>query len=308
MLAAVKDDTSRSSSCITFYAPGSRHYDNGLFVNSPHSFVNISITGKDCQCNCKHCNGQMLTGMLSAATPESLVELGMNLAAKGCKGVLISGGACCDGSVPLAKFGAALREMKDMGLLVVVHPGLLTNEIAVVLAKAEVSRVALDLIGDEATIRQVYHLDKRPEDYRRSLQIARAAGLRVSPHIVAGLHFGHIRGEYSALDMVIQEGADSLVLVVLKPLKATHMAQVKPPAEEEVITLFQTARKLLPDMPIALGCARPAGLYARRIEQAAVKIGFDAIAYPARETVEYAGMCGLKITYREVCCGMLTDF
>ena len=308
MLAVAKSNIRQRLPHITFFAPGSKHYDNGLFANTVDSFVNISITGTSCQCNCEHCNGKMLTGMLPVSTPQGLIELATTLMAKGCKGVLISGGACCDGSVPLGGFGEALSEIRQMGLAVVVHPGLITAELAKVLAKAKVSRVALDLIGDQATIQQVYHLSKTPEDYHRSLQITRAAGLKVSPHIVVGLHFGSIRGEYAALNMVAKEGADSLVLVILKPLDGTNMAQIKPPAEGEVIKLFQTARKLLPDMPIALGCARPVGQYARRIEQAAVEIGFDAIAYPARETVDFAMARGLEIEYHQVCCGMLTDF
>ena len=292
---------------IVFYAPGSRHYDNGLFVNNRGSFVNISVTGTACQCKCEHCNGRLLDAMLAVDSPHSLRRMAYELVSQGCRGVLISGGACRQGEVPLAGYGPALLAMKTMGLSVVVHPGLLTAAIAAELAQAGVERVALDLIGDADTISRVYHLRKTPDDYRRSLALAREAGLKVSPHIVVGLHFGEIKGEYEALDMVAQAGADSLVLVVLTPLPGTNMAGVQPPAESAVIAFFKTARRLLPNLPLALGCARPAGQYARRIERAAVELGFKAIAYPARETVEYAVSRGLSVSYREVCCGLLID-
>lgn len=293
---------------MVFYAPGSRHYDNGVYTNNPRSFVNISVTGTACQCRCAHCNGNLLSGMLSATEPDMLIAQAEKLAAEGCKGILVSGGACKNGSVPLERFGAALKKAGSLGLKVVVHPGLLTPELADILADAGVERVALDLIGDEATIRQVYHLDKTPEDYRRSLQAARNVGLKTSPHIVIGMHYGEIRGEYHALDMVAAEGADSLVLVILKPLAGTDMAQCPPPDLAKVAAVFQAAGEKLSPLPIALGCARPAGDYARIVERYAVDAGFAAIAYPARETVDYVVSRGYSVAYREVCCGILTDF
>ncbi|SCM78833.1 Aldolase-like protein [uncultured Sporomusa sp.] len=290
---------------IAFYAPGARHYDNGLFQNNANSFVNISITGAECQCRCEHCRGQLLTTMLPAPEPEQLVQLGKKLLGRGCRGVLISGGACRDGSVPLEPFAGALKAMTGMGLSVVVHPGLLTEKTARLLAGANVTRVALDLIGDSDTIREVYHLPHTPADYQNSLRAARLAGLKASPHIVIGLHYGNIRGEYAALDMVAAEGAASLVLVLLQPLANTPMQGALPPPPERVAEVFQTARRLLPHTPLALGCARPPGLYARTVERLAVEAGFNAIAYPARETVDYVQSLGYEVVYQETCCGIL---
>jgi uncharacterized radical SAM superfamily protein len=290
---------------MVFYAPGWRYYDGGAFKNKPRSFASVSITGTACRCNCRHCNGRMLTGMVPAEQPDLLLELARQYAGEGCRGMLVSGGACADGSVPLLPFADALRRIADMGLEVVVHPGLLTRGMAAGLAEAGVSRVALDLIGDADTIRDIYHLQKSPDDYRQSLHFARAAGLKTAPHIVLGLHNGMIRGEYAALEMVAGEGTDALVLVVLKPLPETEMAGVEPPEPAEVQKLFQTARAMLPDIPIALGCARPPGRYAREVERHAVEAGFDAIAFPAAETIEYAKTRGLAVAFSEHCCGVV---
>lgn len=290
---------------IVFYVPGDRHYDNGLFQNKADSFVNISITGAECQCRCEHCQGQLLRGMLSVTEPELLIKLAGDLQRRGCQGVLISGGAGQDGSVPLIRFAGALKEISDMGLTVVVHPGVLREKTAIVLAQAKVTRVALDLIGDTDTIGQVYHLPLTHQDYQNSLRAAHEAGLKASPHIVIGLHYGHIRGEYKALQMAAAEGVESLVLVILNPLQHTPMRAVTPPPLAAVADIFSTARKLLPHTPIVLGCARPAGIYSRRVECLAVEAGFNGIAYPARETVDYVRSLGWHIGYRETCCGMI---
>ncbi len=290
---------------MVFYAPGWRYYDSGSFKNTPKSFASISVTGTACQCHCSHCNGQMLNSMTAAPDPETLLNLAKKYAGEGCSGILVSGGACADGSVPLASFTDSLRQISEMGLEVVVHPGLLTHDTAAALAEAKIARVAPDLIGDSDTIRDIYHLGKSPQDYRNSLRAARAAGLKTAPHIVLGLYNGRIRGEYQALDMVAGEGADALVLVVLKPLPGTAMARVQPPEFGEVEAFFKTARDMLPDMPIALGCARPPGRYAREIERAAVDAGFDAIAFPAEETIDYAVAGGLDITFSQHCCGVV---
>ena len=288
---------------FAFYVPGSRHYDNGHYANRPSSFANISITGTECECLCDHCEGQLLRRMLPAPTPEALVRVGEGLRRDGCGGVLISGGACIGGSVPLLPFGAALKELGEMGLSIVVHPGLLDVETATALAGAKVTGVALDLIGDEKTIREVYHLDRTPEDYRHSLRTARQAGLPVMPHIVAGLHYGKIHGEYAAIEMVAAEGAACLIFVVLHPLPGTKMQAVKPPEPEEIGRLFRTARQTLPELPLMLGCARPPGQYARTVERLAVDAGFNGIAYPAPETVDYVQSLGYRAVYRESCCG-----
>jgi lipoyl synthase len=290
---------------ITFYVPGSRHYDNGFYTNRPLSFVNISITGAKCQCYCDHCQGFMLRHMLPAPTPMALVQLAEGLCKGGCRGVLVSGGACRDGGVPLLPFGAALKELGAMGLSVVVHPGLLTEETAAMLAQAKVAAVALDLIGDRDTIRDVYHLERMPGDYRRSLRAARQAELQAMPHIVVGLHYGEIRGEYEALDMIVAEGASNLIFVILNPLAGTKMQTVAPPDPLEIERLFKVARQILPELPLTLGCARPPGNFTGVVERLAVNAGFNAIAYPSAETVDYVQSLGYHGIYQETCCGLL---
>src|SRR3972149_8817936 len=79
------------------------------------------------------------------------------------------------------------------------------------------------------------------------------------PHIVLGLHYGKLLGEWTALEMVARHSPKLLVLVVLMPLYGTAMAGVTPPPVDEIGDFFDRARKALPDTPIMLGCARPLG-------------------------------------------------
>ena len=287
------------------FAPGSRRYDNGGYANQPGSFANVSITGTRCQCRCAHCRGTLLQTMLPAETPAELVRLAAALHSNGCRGLLISGGADASGRVPLREFTAALRTVAGMGLAVTVHSGLLDAATAGALAGAGLRGVALDLIGDAATIREVYHLDKTPDDYRLSLRTARQAGLPAIPHIVAGMHWGRLRGEFAAVRMVATEGADALIFVVLMPQRGTAMQDLPPPDLAELAGLFAFARSELPRIPLILGCARPVGDYARAVERLAVTAGFQGIAFPAAETVDYLRQRGYQTVYRETCCGIM---
>ena len=114
-----------------------------------------------------------------------------------------------------------------------------------------------------------------------------------------------LRGEYAAIDMVAAEGASCLIIVVLQPLPGTRMQAAVPPDPEEIGRLFATARSRLPQLPLMLGCARPAGSYARTVERIAVDAGFSGIAYPAPETVDYVKSLGYQVVYQENCCGTL---
>ena len=61
---------------LYLYVPGMVHYDsNFLTTSNPFRFPAISITGRKCQLSCEHCKGKLLENMLSAETPQALVEL-----------------------------------------------------------------------------------------------------------------------------------------------------------------------------------------------------------------------------------------
>jgi len=282
-------------------APSLKRYSTERYSNKPHAFVSVSITGSECALRCKHCGGRLLESMLQVSSPEELVELGRRLAERGSEGVLVSGGADARGCVPLRGFEDALRELRRMGLRVIVHSGIVGREEAEALRRAGVEQVLLDVIGSAETAREVYHLSAQPEDYLRSMLYLREAGIKIAPHVVVGLHAGRVAGEYRALELIARAGAEAVVVVALSPMRGTRYEHVQPPAPEDVARVVAAARLLNPRAMLSLGCAR-APAEKVRIETLAIDAGVNTIAYPTEDAMEHAERRGLELVFSELCC------
>mgnify|MGYP000867190060 CR=1 FL=1 len=290
---------------IWFSAPGAKHYENQYYSNHASSFVNLSVTGEACACHCDHCDGKLLQSMIGTPTPIEMRRVVDQLLDKDCRGILVSGGANSKGEVPLLPFMEPIAYASQMGLKVLVHSGLINRETAHNLKGSAVDQVLIDVIGDQNTIRQVYHLDLRPDDYLRAMLLCREVDLNIAPHVVIGLHYGKIRGERRALEMIRQADPEAVILVVLTPASGTAMAVVPPPNIAEVGEIIATARVINPCKPISLGCARPPGQYKRQLEIQAVDRGVNGIAYPDEATVVYAQSKGLQTMFSEECCSLV---
>lgn len=287
---------------VMFAAPGFKYYNNEFYHNEQERFASISVTGKNCVLNCKHCCGKLLETMLDCQTPDSLVATGRHLRENGCQGLLISGGADSTGAVPLLPFMDALARLKEMGFKVLVHTGLAPDEVLAGLSRVGVDQVMVDIIGSNETVREVYHLDKTTEDYRDFMLSCRKFGLELAPHLVLGLHFGKIQGELEALRMVTAMRPKKIVIVVLCPKRDTAMENVTPPDAEDCGRFIALARTANPTAFLSLGCARPAGNRAALIEQLALNAGVNAIAFPSVETIELAKEMGLRARFSHMCC------
>lgn len=290
---------------ITFSTPSAKRFISNYHRNDSNAFVNISVTGNACALDCEHCKATLLESMLPVGSAKELEELADELVAKGCAGVLVSGGANGAGEVPLGSYYGALGHLKKKGLKVLVHTGLATRESAKELKKVGVDQALLDIIGARETIRDVYHLDKGPEDFQESLRALVEEGLEVAPHIVIGLHFGRILGEYDALDIIKRSGASNIVLVVLSPKQGTPMETAKTPPPEEIGRLAAIARIMNPDARVLLGCARPAIREKSEMESLALRAGINGMAYPSDATVELAKELGLETIFRDACCTLM---
>ncbi len=291
---------------VYFHSPGFKHYEVEDFaIKSPPKFVDISVTGKSCELMCDHCASKILWHMIPATTPEELWKVCQDLKEQGVTGILVSGGSDKDGFVPLWDFFDTMRAVKeDLGMLVTCHVGLVDEKFVEGLVDAKVDAVLLDIIGDNETIAQVYKLPhKRVEDYDRSLKLLREAGLKIVPHIIIGLHYGKIRGEYRAVDMIAKYKPETLVLVVVMPYYGKARFQlIPPPSVEESIDIVLYARKAMPESPIVIGCARPAGAERVKFDIYSLLAGVNGIAFPAEGVVTYSKTLGLEPVLSPSCC------
>jgi uncharacterized radical SAM superfamily protein len=293
---------------ITFHAPGLRRYKTAEYTDQDHRrFVSISLTGAECALACDHCNMSILKSM--APLPRfggSLFEMCSELARQGTGGVLISGGSNKKGRVPLLKhIPDLIRVRRELDLLIRVHPGIPDEETVAGLAEVGIDGAMMDIIGDNDTIRDVYHLaDTTTDDYERALALLDRYDVPSIPHIILGLHYGQMRGEQTALEIIARHRHQAVVLVILMPLSSAPMAHVTPPPVKEVMSFFAHTRVSLPESPVMLGCARPAGQSKIQTDRAAVDAGFNGIAYPAEGIMSYARKLGLQPKLINACCGV----
>jgi uncharacterized radical SAM superfamily protein len=291
---------------IEFYAPGLKRWRSSEWTpQSARRFLPVSLTGTACALQCEHCATRMLEGMVTLGARRDLFATARELHARGTGGLLVTGGSSRTGGVPLAPHLDAIRRIREeLRMLVVVHCGVATPKLAAGLADAGVDGVMLDIIGARETIREVYHLDLAPVDFERSLALLTDHGLRTIPHIVLGLHWGRLLGEWEALEMIARHPVAALVLVVLAPLSGTPMARVPPPPLDELSDFFAHARARTPATPVNLGCGRPMGAIKVELDRAAIDHGLNGIAYPAEGIVSYARRRGLEPAFHEHCCSL----
>jgi uncharacterized radical SAM superfamily protein len=148
-------------------------------------------------------------------------------------------------------------------------------------------------------------LNKRVEDYEETLRMLKEVGHRLAPHIIIGHHFGEIRGEWKALEMVTRIGVETIVLVIFKTLLPAGKNYFKVPKPEETSRISAVARILNPNIPIRMGCIRPAHPWKAEIEKGFLLSGVNTIAYPLQGTIDYAKEIGLKTKFIEMCCSLI---
>jgi len=283
---------------ITFYYPGMFTYYGDV-----GAYPAISITGKSCALKCAHCGGKLLESMIPAETPEKLINACKRVKEKGNFGVLITGGCLADGSLPWKKFINAISYVKEnFGLFVSVHTGLIDEDTAKSLASAGIDQALIDVITDYETYRNVYNLDSSIPDITKSLEALKLSNIPIIPHIVVGLNFGKITGEYDAVKIIKDFEPEALVFVSLMPVSGTQMAKVKPPSAEEIAVLMAKARFDLPFIPFSLGCVRERGNHL--IDLLAVESGINRIALPCNEAVKKAEDYALEIEWKRTCCSV----
>lgn len=286
---------------ITFYVPG-------MFVcdGVRGKYPAVSITGERCALNCDHCGGSLLKTMIPAQTPEDLLRVCRRLERAGHVGVLLSGGCDEQGRLPWPLFFEAIGKItRTTGLYVSVHCGLVEEETARALKQAGVQQALLDVIGDDETYQQVYHVPYGVERITRSMEALARGGLAQAPHIVCGLHYGKMRGEVQALGAIARFPVEQVVVVSYMRIPGTATERFSLPQAQDVAALLARARIQLPEARISLGCARERGN--TLMEVLAVDAGVNRMALPSEEAMARARYYGLAIRFQRTCCSISKD-
>lgn len=246
--------------------------------------------------------------MIPVKSPNDLVNVFRELHRTNAEGCLVSGGCTLDGTVPLEPFlDAIARAKRGFGLKVVVHTGVVNKGLASELARAEIDAALIDVIGSNETIREICRLNRTVEDYDASLNALEQEGVRAVPHVLVGLHYGRLKGESEALRIVSSHRPAAVIIIGFTPLPGTPMQLCPPASPHDIATVIVEARRLMPKVPIALGCARPKGRLREEIDPLAVQAGVNAITYPDPKAVRLAQNLDLKYSFSGLCCSQVYE-
>ncbi|MBI4188990.1 MAG: radical SAM protein [Betaproteobacteria bacterium] len=292
---------------INFYTPTFKAYATSELAGCGKSaWPAVSITGGECQLQCDHCKAKILEPMIPARTPDELWRVVNREIERGARGMLLSGGSNLRGEVEYDAFYPAIRRIKQAfpAFKIALHTALVDRDTALSMEDAGIDAAMMDVIGSQDTITQVYHLRRSVDDFERSLESLVATSLKVVPHIVIGLHYGRLLGEWNALEIVRRQRPAALVLVVVMPFYAPQNRSFATPDPHQVGRFFPDARGALPDIPLLLGCARPAGAVKAQIDAYAVMAGLNGIAHPADGMIELAARLGREVRVTPACCSI----
>ncbi|MHB8624156.1 MAG: radical SAM protein [Sulfuricaulis sp.] len=292
---------------VHFYTPTFKSFQTSEIHNCGRNvWPAVSITGSDCKLQCDHCKAKILEPMIPARTPDDLWQVVHDLIADGAQGMLLTGGSNHRNVVEYDPYYPVIRRIKDTwpSFKIAVHTALVDTAAAQRMEHAGIDVAMMDVIGAQETITQVYHLKRTVEDFERTLEALVATNMKVVPHIVIGLHYGRLLGEWNALEMIRRHRPDALVLVVVMPMYATPKRPFATPDPHEVGRFFLEAREALPDIPLLLGCARPPGMVKVAIDAYAIMAGINGMAHPSEGIVELAARLHRPVRVTPACCSI----
>jgi hypothetical protein len=292
---------------INFYTPSFKSYTTSEITSCGKSaWPAVSITGGECKLQCDHCKAKVLEPMIPATTPQALWRVVNEQIENGAQGMLLTGGSNHRNEVEYDDFYPTLRRIKGVfpAFKIALHTALVDQDGARRMEDSGIDAAMMDVIGSQDTITQVYHLRRSVDDFERTLEYLVATNVKVVPHIVIGLHYGRLLGEWNALEIIRRHMPGALVLVVAMPFYAPAARPFLTPDSAEVGRFFMDARAALPGIPLLLGCARPAGRAKIEIDSYAVMAGLNGIAHPVDGAVELAVRLGKEVRVTPSCCSI----
>ena len=274
------------------------------FFTPGHSFPSVSITGSDCELDCKHCGGHYLKHMIDGSTPEKLMHFVHSR--KDITGFLLSGGCGPGGTVD---FGSHLKVIRTIGsetdLVLNVHTGLVDLETARALNEAGVNLASVDVVGDPEVVKEVYGVEQTLDPVE-GLRNLRSGGFKtIVPHVCVGLKEGDLSHEFRAVEAIHKAEIEpnAIVFISLIPTSGTEYANCPAPSAEVVSSVIEYARGFFPETPLLLGCMR--SKRDRSPEIAAIEAGADGVVLPSRETREWVEDKGFFVKDHETCCALI---
>ncbi|MBW2993766.1 radical SAM protein, partial [Candidatus Woesearchaeota archaeon] len=181
----------------------------------PSKTAVISVTGNNCELNCKHCRKRHLEHMNSISGFDRKAE-----------SVLLSGGFNRSGSVPIKE--EHLKELENYRIN--AHSGLVDEFQAKLLGKYAHS-VSFDFPAGSEVIENVYGLNKTMSDYIQSYKLLKIHCKKVVPHICIGLGGNEIKAVNALADI----GFDEIVFLALMPNEYFR----NPPSIEKLIAIMR---------------------------------------------------------------------
>jgi lipoyl synthase len=301
---------------VIFAVPGSKVYINRHYRNRPNSFLNVSLTGHNCELMCSHCRALLLKDMIDIDSGNGngnlyennrIIKILEKYGSNNVGGLLISGGFDKGGKLPLndrilseirqtkEKFGASIR--------ILLHLGFTSAEAAKAVYKCRIDGVLVNVFSDSQVIREVYNLKDCTSDmFYNNVKLLKKSGLNVSPHLIIGLSDNGIAGEYKSLKAISEIGVSSVVFVIAKRITRHQEFKNSKISVQDIVSLYEHARKLMPDTPVTLGCARPPGEESEKMEIELLSRGINTIAFPSEKAVDFAIKNGIKFAFTEQCC------
>ncbi|MFX1390238.1 MAG: radical SAM protein [Promethearchaeota archaeon] len=291
----------------------SKYFRNLLKIYIPNKrFPAISITGSECSLHCDHCNEKYLGEMKAILNNSELEVFLLDHANDQGLGVLISGGCESDGSVPLYNFIDTMKKIKSQtNLIINAHTGLLDEKTAQKLAEANIDIVSFDINMDQEIIRNIYHLEKDLNDYKKAIDVLNKYDLNVVPHICVGLYYGKLHKELESLKFIKKflKKLDLIVVIALIPPKFSNKIFERP-KPIDIAKIITAIRFLFPKTEISLGCMRPRGEIKIEIEKHAINSGITRIEIPSKKTLQWLKKINsdVELQFYSACCAIPSKF
>ena len=285
-----------------------KNFNNTLKIYNPNKkFPAISITGTECALQCEHCDKKYLKGMKEITSVDELYNFLFDFSKNEGVGVLLSGGCDANGAVPLLNYLDVVKLIKERtNLIINTHTGLLNEITAKKLAEANVDIVSIDINMDEEIMKNIYHLNKDLDEYKRVIKVLKKYNLNIVPHICVGLHYGITYKELESIKFVKDSGINPSLIVLIALIPPKGSLKFKKPEPIDIAKVILIIRFLFPETEISLGCMRPRKDIREEIEILAIKAGINRIELPSRKTLKWARNFNPNVNFEfySACCAI----